>query len=68
MPSESLVLLEAGALLGAVLVGQIVGRRHLAVDSVPVVLRGRVEFSNRLRPWLMVAAGALLLAGLLLAA
>ena len=67
MPSESLVLIEAGALLGAVLVGQMIGRRHLAADSVPLVLRGRVDFCDRLRPWLMAAAAALLLAGMLFA-
>lgn len=67
MPNESLVLLEVGVLLGVVLLGQMVGQRHLLAESVPLVLRGRVDFSNRLRPWLMGAAGALLLAGLLLA-
>ena len=67
MPDESLVLLKAGVLLGAVLLGQMVAQRHLATESVPLVLRGRVDFSNRLRPWLMGAAGALLLAGVLLA-
>lgn len=67
MPEESLALLKAGILLGAVLVGQMVVRRHLAAESVPLVLRGRVDFSNRLRPWLMAAAGVLLLVGVLLA-
>lgn len=67
MPDESLVLLKAGVLLGAVLLGQMVVQRHLAAESVPLVLRGRVDFSNRLRPWLLGAAGAMLLAGVLLA-
>lgn len=67
MPNESLVLLEAGILLGVVLLGQMIGQRHLSAESVPLVLRGRVDFSNRLRPWLMAAASGLLLAGLLLA-
>ena len=67
MPDESLVLIEAGALLAVVLVGQVIGRRHLAADSVPLVLRGRVDFSDRVRPWLMAAACALLITGVLLA-
>jgi len=59
-------LLQAGALLAVVLLGQAVALRHLSAETIPTVLRARVELSNRLRPWLLGAAVALALAGLLL--
>lgn len=67
MSSHSLALLQAGALLGAVMVGQMVALRHLPTENVPLVLRGRVDLSNRLRPWLLAASGILLMAGLFFA-
>ena len=59
-------LLQAGALLGIVLLAQAVALRHLPAEAIPTVLRPRVELCNRLRPWLVGAATALALAGLLL--
>lgn len=67
MPSDAWVLLQVGVLLFVVLVGQLVGQRHLQAGSVPLALRSRVEFSNRVRPWLMVGAVALVCAGVLVA-
>ena len=45
---------------------QAVALRHLPAEAIPTVLRPRVELCNRLRPWLVGAATALALAGLLL--
>ncbi|MEP7092009.1 MAG: hypothetical protein ABI776_18050, partial [Nocardioidaceae bacterium] len=59
-------LLQAGLLTGVVLVAQVFVLRNLPIESVPGVLRGRVELCNRLRPWLIAAAAAMTAAGLLL--
>ncbi len=62
----SAALLRAGLLMGLVLLGQAVAARHLPAESIPGVLRGRVALSNRLRPWLVVAAVAMAATGLAL--
>ncbi len=59
-------LLQAGALMAVVLLAQVLTVRHLPVETVPGVLRGRVELSNRLRPWLLGAAVAMVVAGVVL--
>lgn len=59
-------LLQAGLFMSAVLLAQVVAVRHLSTDAIPVALRGRTELSNRLRPWLLVAAVLMSVAGLLL--
>jgi len=59
-------LLQAGALMGIVLLSQVVAVRHLPVETIPTVLRGRVELSNRLRPWLLAAALAMAVTGLVI--
>ncbi|MGI8901367.1 MAG: endonuclease/exonuclease/phosphatase family protein [Nocardioides sp.] len=40
--------------------------RHLPLESIPGVLRGRVALSNRLRPWLISTALAMAVTGLVL--
>ncbi len=58
--------LQSGLLLGIVLIAQVVLTRHLHVETIPGVLRGRVALSNRLRPWLFVAALTMAVPGLIL--
>lgn len=65
-PSIAVPLLQTGILLGIVLLGNLYVLRHLPVDVVPTILRGRIELANRLRPWLAVAALGLTVAGLVL--
>jgi hypothetical protein len=65
-PTLAMTLLQTGLLTGCVLVAQVVAVRHLPVESIPGVLRGRVALSNRLRPWLLVAAMTMVSAGLVL--
>ena len=59
-------MLQAGVILGIVLLGQVAAERALPADTVPNALRGRVDLCHRLRPWLMVAAAVLALTGLVL--
>jgi hypothetical protein len=59
-------LLQCGLLIGTVLVLQVVVARHLPVETIPGVLRGRVALCNRLRPWLILAAATMVASGLLL--
>lgn len=54
-------LLQAGGLLGVVLLARIVAARHIPLETVPAALRRRVELSNRLVPWL--SAATILVAG-----
>jgi hypothetical protein len=56
-------LLQAGALMTAVLMAQVLVVRHLPVDTIPGPLRARVELGTRLRPWLILAAVLMLTAG-----
>ncbi len=65
-PDLAVALLRAGVLMGIVLIGQTIAARHLPVESVPGVLRGRIALSNRLRPWLVVAASAMAALGMVL--
>ena len=65
-PSIAMPLLQAGILMGIVLWGNVVAVRHLPTEDVPGVLRGRIELCNRLRPWLIVAACAMTMTGLVL--
>jgi hypothetical protein len=67
MPDAATSLLQAGVLLGSVLVSQAIATRLLARQEIPLVLRGRVALSKRLRPWLLVAAATMVSAGLVLA-
>jgi hypothetical protein len=59
-------LLLSGLVTGVVLVVQMIAVRHLPLDSVPGVLQGRIALSNRLRPWLIAAAGGVVASGLVL--
>lgn len=59
-------LLQAGIVLGIVLMGQVLTVRHLPVETIPGVLRARVALCNRIRPWLIGAAAAMALTGLVL--
>lgn len=59
-------LLQLGVLMGIVLIGNAVAVRHLPLESVPGCLQGRIELSNRLRPWLSIVAMAITAAGLVL--
>jgi hypothetical protein len=65
-PSIAIPLLQTGIMLGIVLLGNVYVLRHLPVDAVPSILRGRIELANRMRPWLAVAAVCLTVAGLVL--
>jgi len=65
-PSTDVVLLQSGVLLVVVLVVQMVALRNLPVETIPGVLRARVERSNRMRPWLMCAAAGMVSSGVLL--
>ena len=65
-PSIAIPLLQAGILMGIVLWGNVVAVRHLPAEDVPGVLRGRIELCNRLRPWLIAAACAMAMTGLVL--
>jgi hypothetical protein len=56
-------LLQAGALMTAVLMAQVLVVRHLPVDTIPGALRARVELGTRLRPWLILAAVLMLTTG-----
>jgi len=60
------VLLQSGLVVGAVLVVQLFSVRHLPSEAVPIVLRGRIDLSNRMRPWLIGAAGVMVAVGLAL--
>ena len=64
--SIALPLLQTGVLMGVVLLGQVFAVRHLPLESIPGVLRGRVALSNRLRPWLISTALAMAVTGLVL--
>ena len=55
-----------GLLMGIVLVGNAVAVRHLPIESVPGILRGRVLMCNRMRPWLTAAAAAMTATGIFL--
>lgn len=65
-PTLAATLLQAGLLTGCVLLAQVLAVRHLPVETIPGVLRGRVALSNRLRPWLLVAAMTMACAGLVI--
>jgi len=65
-PTIATALLQAGLLMGVALLGHLVAVRHLPVENIPGVLRSRVELSSRLRPWLIGAALAMSVAGLVL--
>ncbi|MEP6814103.1 MAG: hypothetical protein ABI873_00980 [Marmoricola sp.] len=66
VPDVAAPLLQAGVLVAGILIAQVFALRHLPVDAIPDVLRGRVALSNRLRPWLFVAALTMAVTGLLL--
>ena len=59
-------LLQCGLLLTGVLVAQLVAVRHLPVETIPGVIRHRVEICSRLRPWLFATAALMVLLGLVL--
>ncbi len=59
-------LLQAGVLMGVVVLAQAVVVSRLPVDTIPACLRHRVEMSIRLRPFLGAVAVALALTGLVL--
>ena len=59
-------LLQTGVLVGVVLVAQIVAVRHLPVESIPGVLRGRVALCSRIRPYLLASVLAMVGMGLFL--
>lgn len=67
-PAMTAALLQAGLLLASAVVVQFAAVHYLAEDEIPAVLRSRVAWSNRVRPWvagiaaLLLAAGATLLA------
>jgi len=65
-PDVAVSLLQAGAVMGAVLVAQMVVLRHLPVDTIPGILRGRVLLCNRMRPWLVLLSAAMAGSGLVL--
>ena len=65
-PSVAIPMLQLGLLMGIVLVGNAVAVRHLPIESVPEILRGRVLMCNRMRPWLSATAAAMIAAGVLL--
>lgn len=65
-PSVATSLVQTGMLLAGVLCAQVVAVRHLPVETIPGVLRGRVAMSARLRPWLLVSAIVMATAGLVL--
>jgi hypothetical protein len=65
-PTIAASLLQTGMLVGAVVVAQVVVMRHLTLETIPEVLRGRVALSSRLRPWLIAAAAAMAASGLAL--
>lgn len=56
-------LLQAGAMMTAVLTAQVLVVRHLSVDTIPGSLRARVALGTRLRPWLILTAVLMLTAG-----
>lgn len=56
-------LLQCGLLLLGVLTAQLVAVRHLPAETVPRVIRHRVEVCSRLRPWLFIGAFAMVAAG-----
>ena len=59
-------LIRAGTLLAIVLLGQLIAVRHLPLDNVPGVLRGRVTRCTQARPWLFATAIAITATGLAL--
>lgn len=67
-PDAAASLLQTGAFMAGVLIVQAAAVRRLPLHDVPPVLRDRVVLSNRLRPWLLVTAIAMVAAGLFLAA
>ena len=64
--SVAIPLLQLGLLMGIVLVGNAIAVRHLPTESVPIILKPRVEMCNRMRPWLSAAAAAMTTAGIFL--
>ncbi|MBD8870309.1 hypothetical protein [Nocardioides donggukensis] len=65
-PGIAVSLLQAGALVGMLVLVQVYAVRHLPAESIPQALRSRVELSNRLRPWLLLAVVLMAAAGVLL--
>ena len=67
MSDTSLMLLQAAAILLAAVAAQAYAVAHLPQEAVPQVLRPRIEFCTRLRPWLLGLALGLLAVALALA-
>ena len=65
-PELARALLQTGVLVGVVVVAQIVAVRHLPVESIPDVLRGRVALCCRIRPYLLASVLTMVGAGLFL--
>ena len=65
-PTLAVSLLQAGVLLGVVLLARIVVGRHVPVETIPDVLGRRVALWNRLCPWLLVATLTMAGVGLVL--
>ena len=59
-------LLQTGVLVGVVLVAQIVAVRHMPLESIPGVLRGRVALCSRIRPYLLASVLTMLGLGVFL--
>ena len=59
-------LLQLGLLLGLVFAVHAYAARHVPLETVPGVLRGRVRVANRIRPTLGATAVALTALGILL--
>lgn len=65
-PTVAASLLQAGLVMGAVLVAQVVAVRHLPAETIPGVLRSRIVLCSRLRPFLITVAVAMAVLGLVL--
>jgi hypothetical protein len=65
-PDVATALLQVALVTGVVLAGQVVAVRHLPVETIPGCLQARVALSNRLRPFLIVAAALMAAAGAVL--
>jgi hypothetical protein len=65
-PELARALLQTGVLVGVVLVAQIVAVRHLPVESIPHVLKGRVALCSRVLPYLLASVLTMLGVGLFL--
>jgi hypothetical protein len=65
-PTIAASLIETSVILATVLFAQAIAVRHLPVESIPGVLRGRVAMCSRVRPWLLFTALAMAVMGLLL--